>query len=251
MFRFNLDRFYDDNPQDAVGGTNAPSVARRYSRRSWTTQMNHTAVLSAETVERGAVRVAERRSGDEVGGGDARRRRTRGRDRCRSRWAVAAVGPVRPSGAVFGHADVVARAAPSAIRREHHAPYVGGHGSEPGTAVLGTFTFRNTTTAPFDQLTLADVQQYTQPINFGIDRYELSQWLYTGFVQDSMHVRRDLTIDLGLRYDRQTLTDAKKNFAPRVGFGWHPGGDARVVDPRRLRDVLHADPVEPDRRASW
>lgn len=29
----------------------------------------------------------------------------------------------------------------------------GGTGSEPGTAVLGTFTFRNTTTAPFDQLT--------------------------------------------------------------------------------------------------
>ena len=32
MFRFNVDRFHDDNPQDAVGGTNAPSVARRYSR---------------------------------------------------------------------------------------------------------------------------------------------------------------------------------------------------------------------------
>ena len=42
----NVDRFYDDNPQDAVGGTNAPSVARRYSRSSWTAQVNHTAVLS-------------------------------------------------------------------------------------------------------------------------------------------------------------------------------------------------------------
>ena len=46
MFRMNVDRFYDDNPQDAVGGTNAPSVARRYSRRSWTAQVNHTSVLS-------------------------------------------------------------------------------------------------------------------------------------------------------------------------------------------------------------
>jgi len=36
MFRMNVDRMYDDNPQDAVGGTNAPSVARRYTRRSWT-----------------------------------------------------------------------------------------------------------------------------------------------------------------------------------------------------------------------
>ena len=45
MFRVNVDRFFDDNPQDAVGGTNAPSVARRYSRRSWTAQVNHTAVV--------------------------------------------------------------------------------------------------------------------------------------------------------------------------------------------------------------
>jgi hypothetical protein len=41
-------------------------------------------------------------------------------------------------------------------------------------------------------------------------------------------VRRDLTIDAGLRYDRQTLTDATMNFAPRIGFGWHPGGDSRT-----------------------
>ena len=56
----------------------------------------------------------------------------------------------------------------------------GGTGSEPGTAILGTFTFRNTTTAPFGQLTLADVQNYTQPIDFGINSYELPQWLYDG-----------------------------------------------------------------------
>jgi len=108
----------------------------------------------------------------------------------------------------------------------HHTS--GGNGSEPGTAVLGTFTFKSTSTAPFDQLTLADVQQYTQPINFGISSYVLKQWLYAVFVQDSFHVSRDLTLDLGLRYDRQTLTNSTKDFAPRVGFGWHPGGDARL-----------------------
>jgi hypothetical protein len=108
----------------------------------------------------------------------------------------------------------------------HHTS--GGSGSEPGTAVLGTFTFRNTTTAPFDQLTLADVQQYTQPISFRITSYELKQWLVSTFVQDSMRAREDLTVDVGVRYDRQTLTDATKNFAPRVGFGWHPNGDARL-----------------------
>jgi hypothetical protein len=47
-------------------------------------------------------------------------------------------------------------------------------------------------------------------------------------VQDHIRLRSNLTIDAGLRYDRQTLTDAKKNFAPRVGFGWNPGGDSRT-----------------------
>ena len=95
------------------------------------------------------------------------------------------------------------------------------------------------------------MQNYTQPINFGISSYKLKQWLYTGFVQDSIHVRRDLTLDLGLRYDRQTLTDATKNFAPRVGFGWHPERRFAPVDSRRLRHVLHADPVQRWSPATW
>src|SRR5262245_42236758 len=64
--------------------------------------------------------------------------------------------------------------------------------------------------------------------NFGISSYELKQWLATGFVQDSIHLRGDLTLDFGLRYDRQTLSDATKNFAPRLGFGWHPWGNSRL-----------------------
>src|SRR5207247_1893192 len=109
----------------------------------------------------------------------------------------------------------------------HHTS--GGTGGEPGTAVLGTFTFLNTTTKPFDQLTLADVQQYSQPISYGITSYELKQWLSAVFAQDSFRATNDLTLDLGLRYDRQTLTDATKNVAPRVGFGWHPKGDSRLA----------------------
>ncbi len=70
---------------------------------------------------------------------------------------------------------------------------------------------------------------YTQPVNYGISSYKLNQGLLTGFVQDNIRLRSDLTIDVGLRYDRQTLTDAKGNFAPRIGFGWNPGGDARTA----------------------
>ncbi|MFI5178285.1 MAG: hypothetical protein ACHQO8_06970, partial [Vicinamibacterales bacterium] len=74
-----------------------------------------------------------------------------------------------------------------------------------------------------------DVQQYSQPITFGNIGYDLTQWMSVGYVQDSYRVNNDLTLDLGLRYDRQTLTTATKNFAPRLGFGWHPKGDARLA----------------------
>jgi hypothetical protein len=109
----------------------------------------------------------------------------------------------------------------------HHT--TGGSGSEPGQATLGTFTFLNTTTKPFDQLTLADVQQYTQPISYGITSYEMKQWMSVAFVQDRFRVNNQFTLDVGLRYDRQTLTDATSNVAPRLGFSWHPQGDSRLV----------------------
>src|SRR5690606_12200157 len=85
------------------------------------------------------------------------------------------------------------------------------------------------TTAPFDHLTIADVQRYSEPVDYGISSYDMDQWLWALFVQDRFRVSDRLTIDAGLRYDRQTLTDSTKNFAPRVGFAWHPGEDGRTV----------------------
>ena len=228
MFRFNLDRFYDDNPQDAVGGTNAPSVARKYSRRSWTLQFNHTSVFSPTLLNEARLTYL---NGDPVTLWEAQNLST---TYTRAGSVPFTIGQSRASD-LFGRqvqfSDTLSWSRGMHYFRfggsiVHHTS--GGTGSEPGTAILGTFTFLNTTTAPFGQLTLADVQNYTQPINFGISSYELGQWLYTGFVQDSIHLSNDLTLDVGLRYDRQTLTDSKSDFAPRVGFGWHPGGDSRL-----------------------
>ena len=228
MFRTNVDRFSDDNPQDAVGGTNAPSVARRYSRRSWTAQVNHTAVINPKLLNEARFAYLH---GDPVTLWEAQELSTTytrggavpftiGQSRASDLWSHQIQFSDTLSWSLGKH---YLRFGGSVV---HHTS--GGFGSEPGTAILGTFTFRNNTTAPFGQLTLADVQNYTQPINFGISSYELPQWLNTLFIQDSFHVHRDFTLDLGLRYDRQTLTDANDNFAPRIGFGWHPGGDSRM-----------------------
>ena len=228
MFRFNLDRFYDTNPAGTVGGTNAPSVARKYSRRSWALQVNHTTVIDKNLLNEARFAYLH---GDPVTLWEAQNLST---TYTRGGAAPFTIGQSRAANLwshQFQFADTVSwsrgrhylRLGGSVI---HHKS--GGFGSEPGTAILGTFNFKNTTTARFDQLTLADVQNYQQPINFGISSYELSQWLLTGFVQDSIHLHRDFTLDVGLRYDRQTLTDAKRNFAPRIGFGWHPGGNSRT-----------------------
>ena len=228
MVRANFDNFYDNNPQDAVGGTSAPSVARKYSRRSWTAQANHTSVIGAGLFNEARVAYL---NGDPVTKWEAQ---TLSTTYTRAGSVPFTIGQSRLSD-LFGRQAQISDTLSWSRGRHylrvggsliHHTS--GGTGGEPGTAVLGTFTFRNTTTAPFDQLTLADVQQYTQPISFGITSYELKQWLTSVFVQDSLRARDDLTLDLGLRYDRQTLTDATTNFAPRVGFGWHPYGDARM-----------------------
>lgn len=231
MFRFNVDRFYDDNPQDAVGGTSAPSVARRYSRRSWSFQVNHTTVFNSKVLNEARFSYLH---GDPVTLWEAQNLST---TYTRGGAVPFTIGQSRASdlwGHQFQFSDTVSwtrgahyfRLGGSVI---HHTS--GGTGSEPGTAILGTFTFVTTgpsATLPFDQLTLANVQNYQQPINFGISSYELPQWLLTAFVQDTFHVQPNLTLDLGLRYDRQTLTTATKNFQPRVGFAWHPGSDART-----------------------
>lgn len=228
MFRFNVDRFSDDNPQDAVSGTNAPSVARRYSRGSWTAQANHTFVITPTLLNEARFAYLH---GDPITLWEAQ---TLSTTYTRAGAVPFTIGQSRASDIYshqvqfsdtlsWSHGGHYLRFGGSVL---HHTS--GGTGSEPGTAVLGTFTFRNTTTAPFDQLTLSDVQNYTQPINYGISSYNLPQWLLSGFVQDDWKVTPDLTLHLGMRYDRQTLTDDKNNFAPRIGFGWHPGGDSRT-----------------------
>ncbi len=226
--RTNVDRFFDTNPNDAVGGTSAPSVARKYTRGAVTANGTHTWVLGSNLLNE--LR-AGYNDGDPVTRWDAANLST---TYTRAGSVPFTIGQSRLTDvhsrqAQFSDTLTWSRGAHnlrlggSAAR--HNS---GGFGSEPGTAVLGTFTFLSTTTKPFDQLSLADVQNYTQPIDFGINSYELTQWLTSVYAQDTYRASSDLTLDLGLRYDNQSLSDSHKDVAPRVGFGWHPGGDSRL-----------------------
>ena len=229
MVRANVDRFYDSNPQDTVGGTSAPTVARTYSRHGWALQGNHTSIISSSVLNEARVDFLE---ADPV---TSWQPATLSTAYTRSGSVPFTIGQSRTANLYSRQLQASDSITWSRGRHLLHAGALatrstsGGTGSEFGTAVLGTFAFKNTTTAPFDQLTLNDVQQYTQPISFGITSYVEKQWLLSAYAQDTYRATNDLTLDLGLRYDRQTLTQATSNFEPRVGFGWHPNGNPKLA----------------------
>ena len=180
-----------------MAGTNAPTVARRYTRGGWRGQVNHTMVLGHNMLNEARLSFQD---GSPVTQWEAQELST---TYSRGGTAPFTIGQSRLSDLTSQQqqfADTVSRTMGKHDLRfggsvTRHVS--GGTGNEPGMAVLGTFAFKNTTTAPFDQLTLNDVQSYTEPINYGVSSYNLKQWLYVAFLQDSWRLRDDLTLDLG------------------------------------------------------
>src|SRR5208337_4867084 len=59
--------------------------------------------------------------------------------------------------------------------------------------------------------------------------YTVNDTLWSLFAQDDIRVRQDLTVNVGLRYEQQTFTDSRKDFAPRIGFSYNWRGDGQTV----------------------
>ena len=229
MARFNLDRFYDTNPQDAVSGNVLPSAGRQFTRHAWTGQVNETSIISSSMLNEARF---EYQTADPVTQFEPLTPSTQ----------FTRAGTVPFTSGESRYAHVYSRVGQfsdtlSWTKDKHYVRFggsigkntSGGDGTEFGSAfVLGQYTVNTATTKPPDQLALTDITRYQQSFNLGAGTYVLDQWLYTGFVQDSYRVRNDVTLDLGLRYDRQTFSDSKNGFAPRLGFAWNPGGDPQT-----------------------
>ena len=228
MGRINVDRFRDNNPQDVISGTTLPSAGRSFRRETSSYQLNDTMVLSDAILNEARL---EYQHGDPITNFDPLTPSTQF-----VRAGIATEGESRYSH-VWSHQWQLSDTL-SWTRGRHYLKTggsvaratSGGDGTEFGGAfVLGQFTINPARTAPIDQLTIADATRYAQTFNFGVNDYTNRQWIYALFAQDTLRVRDDLSVDLGLRYDRQTFSDGTNNVAPRLGFAWHPGGDARTA----------------------
>lgn len=224
--KFYFDIFRDTNPADAVGGTNLPSAARTFRRKTYTAQLSETAVIGDRFLNEAHIQM---QFGSPI-----------------TEFEPAFPSPqiVRPGISTEGEsraarltnrqfevADTVTFAASDhTVRFGGNAIYSssGGDGQEFGAGFTqGQFTLKPGVFAPVSQLTIADVASFQQ--SFGNQSYRVHEWLTGVFVQDSWRVRPDLTLNLGLRYENQSFTDDRNNFGPRVGFAYNPGGDAKTV----------------------
>ncbi|HYP26421.1 MAG TPA: TonB-dependent receptor, partial [Blastocatellia bacterium] len=91
----------------------------------------------------------------------------------------------------------------------------------------GQFSFP--TNLPFD----ADDPR-TYPERFSIRVGGPSQFVLINhntslFAQDNWKVRPNLTLNLGVRYDDETISGDNNNVSPRLGFAYDPAGDGRTV----------------------
>lgn len=101
-----------------------------------------------------------------------------------------------------------------------------------GAVSSGTYQFRSDT--PYDPANAA-----TYPFQFditvgpeGVDSYDIftkDRRVY-GFIEDKWRLTDKVTLNLGLRYDRQKATpNATTAFAPRAGFAWDVTGRGSTV----------------------
>ncbi len=231
FLRSNSDSFSDTNPNGIVGGNTLPSVGRVFRRRTYSAEVGETAVLGPLVVNNLRVQfqlASPITQFDPVVYG--------------TQFSVPiSTGGTFVSGTSqsalltnrqYGVYETLAlNTAHNQLRLGAQVIYAhsGGDSKEFGGPIYdGQFVY-NTCTQPLKVCEsaaylndIANVQTYTQ--SYGNARYTVNDTLWALFIQDDHRIGPDLTLNLGLRYEQQTFTDARTNVAPRAGFAYNLQG---------------------------
>ena len=236
FLRLNADHYVDTNPNGIVGGNNLPNVDRVFTRRTYTAELGETDAISPNWL-----------------------------NNLRAEFQLAspitqftpAIYSTEFSVPIQGAATFTSGTSQSALLLNHqfevndvvstmrgrnnlrfgaqivHA-HTGGDSKEFGGPIyLGEFIYNACTDSiatcesPAYLDDISNVKSYTQ--SYGNASYTVDDTLWALFVQDDIRLRSNLTVNLGLRYERQTFTDSTKDFAPRVGFVWDMRGDGASI----------------------
>lgn len=236
FFRGGADGFYDTNPNGIVGGQSLATVARTFRRRTYTGELGDTAILSPRFAN--SVR-AQFQLGSPITEFDP---------------AVYGTQFVVP---IAGAATFTSGTSQNALLLNHQYEvndtlsaslgkhqlrvggewiyaHTGGNSKEFGGPIyLGKFTYTTCTqgvticeSAAYLN-NIANVANYQQ--SYGNANYTVNDNLYAAFVQDDYHFLPRVVVNLGLRYEGQTFTDAHENFAPRVGVDTDLFGTGKTI----------------------
>jgi hypothetical protein len=236
FLRVNFDDFTDTNPNGIVGGASLANVARTFHRRTYSGELGETATLSPNLLNNLRLQfqlaspitefdpviystqfVVPISSGGTFTSGTSQNALLMNRQYEMSETLSIASG--RHQIAVGGN-----------IIDAHN----GGNSKEFGGPIfLGKFTYNTCTQAA----SICESSAYLNNLNnvanyqqsFGNQNYTVDDQLFGIFAQDDYRASPRLTINLGLRYERQTFTNAKLNFDPRMGFDYDVIGTGDTI----------------------
>ncbi|MFZ1134042.1 MAG: TonB-dependent receptor [Candidatus Korobacteraceae bacterium] len=240
--RGNFDRFSDTNPQDAVSGVALPTTARVFARRTYQAAITDTATISPNLLNDARFQLLvgspitqflpvvsapqEYVSGYYTNG--------------ESRWADLLNHQYEWGDTLslsHGHHQVkggfnVIYSSSGGYGQEFGSGYIDGRfqiNSKYETIPIPTLLTYNPSLAPpgSPKGSPPVASSFTQ--SFGNANYNIKETLYGMFVQDNWSVTRDLTVNLGLRYEGQTFTSQYGMFSPRVGFAYRMPGSTTVI----------------------